>query len=51
MQYAKIPKTICDKFDKIQWGFVWADSEQGRKAHLISWDVCCMPKVDGGLGL
>jgi len=27
MQYAKIPKTICDKFDKIQWVFVWADSE------------------------
>jgi hypothetical protein len=50
MQYAKIPKTICDEIDKIQRGFIWGDSDQGRKAHLISWDVCCLPKVDGGLG-
>ncbi|GAU24368.1 hypothetical protein TSUD_390770 [Trifolium subterraneum] len=51
MQYGKIPKTICDEVDKIQRGFLWGDSEQGRKAHLISWDVCCLPKIDGGLGL
>jgi len=50
MQYAKIPKTICDEVDKIQRGFVWGDSDQGRKAHLISWNVCSLPKIDGGLG-
>jgi len=50
MQYTKIPKTICDEIEKIQRGFVWGDSDQRRKAHLVSWDVCCLPKMQGGLG-
>jgi len=28
MQYAKIPKTICDEIEKIQRGFLWGDSDQ-----------------------
>jgi hypothetical protein len=37
--------------EKIQRRFVWGDSEQRRKAHLVGWDVCCLPKINGGLGL
>ncbi|WJX23235.1 hypothetical protein P8452_12461 [Trifolium repens] len=51
MQYAKIPKTLCDEMEKIQRGFLWGDTDQKRKPHLISWDVCCLPKKDGGLGI
>jgi len=50
MQYAKIPKFICDEIEKIQRGFVWGDTEQGRTAHLVGWDMCCQEKVHGGLG-
>ena len=50
MQYVKIPKTICDEIEKLQRGFLWGDSDQRRKAHLVSWDVCCLPKMHGGLG-
>jgi hypothetical protein len=49
MQYAKIPKTLCDEMEKIQRGFLWGDTDQKRKPHMISWDVCCLPKKDGGL--
>ncbi|GAU44778.1 hypothetical protein TSUD_27470 [Trifolium subterraneum] len=51
MQYAKIPKTLCDEMEKIQRGFLWGDTDQTRKPHLISWEVCCLPKDDGGLGM
>ncbi|PNX85610.1 ribonuclease H, partial [Trifolium pratense] len=51
MQYAKIPKTMCDEMEKIQRGFLWGDTEQKRKPHLINWDVCCLAKKDGGLGI
>jgi hypothetical protein len=51
MQYAKLPKTLCDEMEKIQRGFLWGDTEQTRKPHLINWDICCLPKVDGGLGI
>jgi hypothetical protein len=36
MQYAKLPKTLCDEMEKIQRGFLWGDTDQTRKPHLIS---------------
>ncbi|GAU10752.1 hypothetical protein TSUD_425200, partial [Trifolium subterraneum] len=51
MQYAKLPKTLCDEMEKIQRGFLWGDTDQVRKPHLVSWNVCCLPKKDGGLGI
>ncbi|CAJ2657953.1 unnamed protein product [Trifolium pratense] len=50
MQYAKLPKTLCDDMEKIQRGFLWGDKEERRKPHLIGWDICCLSKNDGGLG-
>ncbi|KAK2397728.1 hypothetical protein QL285_059276 [Trifolium repens] len=53
MQYASIPKSICDEIKKIQRSFVivWGDTEQGCKVHLIGWDMCCQQKIHGGLGI
>lgn len=51
MQYAKLPKTLCDHLERLQRGFIWGDSEQGRKTQLVGWNVCCLPKTKGGLGL
>jgi len=51
MQYAKLLKTLCDEIEKIQRGFLWGDTDQIRKPHLINWEVCCLPKGDGGLGI
>jgi len=51
MQYAKLPKTLCDEIEKIQRGFLWEDTDQIRKPHLINWEVCCLPKGDGVLVL
>jgi len=51
MQYAKHPRTLCVEMEKIQRGFIWGDTEQGRKPHLVGWDVICLSKMNGGLGL
>lgn len=51
MQTAMIPEKVCDEVDKICRGFIWGESDQGRKVHLISWDKIYCPKKDGGLGL
>ena len=37
MQYAKLLKTLCDEIEKIQRGFLWRDTDQIRKPHLINW--------------
>ncbi|RVX21242.1 hypothetical protein CK203_002283 [Vitis vinifera] len=31
--------------------FLWSGIEEGKKNHLISWDVVCRPKEFGPLGI
>jgi len=50
VQDVKIPKIICDEIEKFQCSFLWGDSDQRRKPHLVDWDVGCQPKSNGGLG-
>jgi hypothetical protein len=42
---------LCDRMERIQRDFLWDDTEQIQKPHLIKWDVCCLTKNDGGLGI
>lgn len=51
MQYVKVPKSICNDMERIQRRFIWGDSKHSRKVHLVGWDVCCLPKKEGGPGL
>jgi hypothetical protein len=45
-----IPKSCLQEIEKIQRGFIWGDSEEGRKAHMIGWNQLTLPKNSGGLG-
>lgn len=51
MQATKIPSSICDKLDKLNRNFLWGDTDEKGKIHLLSWDKVCKPKVKGGLSL
>jgi ribonuclease HI len=39
-----------NEIEKVQRAFIWGDTEDKRKAHLISWDTMTQPKSCGGLG-
>ena len=30
--------------------FLWSGIGEGKRDHLVSWDVVCNPKAKGGLG-
>jgi hypothetical protein len=30
---------------------LWNDTKDKRKLHLANWDLVCMPKAQGGLGI
>ena len=46
----KIPISIVSKIEKLQRDFLCSGAREGKKDHLIRWDVVCRPKKLRGLG-
>ena len=46
----KIPVSVATKIERLQRDFLWSKVREGKRDHLISWDVVCNPKAKGGLG-
>ncbi|KAL7214682.1 hypothetical protein ACSBR1_026965 [Camellia fascicularis] len=51
MQTMKVPIRVCDDIDRLNRNFLWGDTLEHRKIHLIKWDQVCKKKEDGGLGI
>ena len=51
MQSVKLPFELCDKLDKLSRDFLWGSSTVKRKMHLVKWDVVCLLRKKGGLGV
>lgn len=49
MQHEKIPKSILLNIERSQRDFIWGSNPNGRKPHLVSWEVLCKPKHSGGM--
>ncbi|RVW75344.1 hypothetical protein CK203_052921 [Vitis vinifera] len=46
----KIPASVAAKIERLQMDFLWSGVGEGKRDHLVSWDVVCKPKAKGGLG-
>ncbi|XP_074304306.1 uncharacterized protein LOC141639024 [Silene latifolia] len=46
-----IPNGILNKINAICRNFLWPGKDEYKKALAVSWDTCCTPKSEGGLGL
>lgn len=51
MQTMHFPTNVCDKLDRINRNFLWGDTEEKKKIHLVNWHSVCKSKDKGGLGL
>ncbi|CAN1787165.1 Putative ribonuclease H protein At1g65750 [Linum perenne] len=51
MQTAVLPVHVANRIDAIIRNFVWGDTPNRSKVHLLAWDRICRPKDQGGLGL
>ena len=40
----KISTSVVSKIEKLQRNFPWSRAKEGRKDHLISWDLVCKLK-------
>ncbi|RVW35813.1 putative ribonuclease H protein [Vitis vinifera] len=46
----KIPVSIASKIEKMQRDFLWSGVGEGKRDHLIRWEVVSRPREMGGLG-
>ena len=46
-----IPASVAHRIERLQRNFIWDSLGEGRKHHLVSWDIVCSPIVNGGLGI
>ncbi|GMP25580.1 hypothetical protein CsSME_00002379 [Camellia sinensis var. sinensis] len=51
MQTTAIPKNVCDEIDRINRNFLWGDTLERKKVHLVKWEKVCKSKNAGELGL
>ncbi|OMO64495.1 reverse transcriptase [Corchorus capsularis] len=50
MQNRLLPSRICSEIDRTCRNFIWNDSEQKKKIHLLRWEEVTKPKNLGGRG-
>lgn len=46
----KCPSVIVRRTEKLQQDFLWNDTVETRKYHLVRWDHVCTLIANGGLG-
>ena len=46
-----IPVSMAKQIEKIQRDFLWGCDEGVNRYRLVSWDVICQPRHNGGLGI
>ncbi|RVX20328.1 Transposon TX1 uncharacterized 149 kDa protein [Vitis vinifera] len=46
----KLPASVAAKIERLQRDFLWSGIGEGKKDHLVRWDVVCKPKEIGVLG-
>ena len=51
MSLFRMPKSVARRLEKLQRDFLWGGANGGKKGHLVKWEVVCVDKEKGGLGL
>ena len=46
-----IPKMVILRFEQIQRNLLWGGGRLDKKPHLVRWEIVCMDKRSGGLGV
>ena len=46
-----IPTKTCNLIERLMRNFLWFDNLEKTNSNLVRWDLVCLPKSEGGLGL
>ena len=51
LSFYRVPVGIRESLDSVRKNFLWNENEVEKKNHLVNWQVVCLPKDQGGLGI
>ncbi|CBI31907.3 unnamed protein product, partial [Vitis vinifera] len=51
MSMLSMPRKVRLRLERIQRDFLWGGGALERKLHLVRWDLVCLEKCNGGLGV
>ena len=51
MSMLSMPRKVRLRFERIHRDFLWGGGALERKLHLVRWDLVCLEKCNGGLGV
>ena len=51
LSFFKIPQRVVDKLVSLQRNFMWGGNHQLKRIPWVKWEVVCLPKSEGGLGI
>ncbi|CAL1353205.1 unnamed protein product [Linum trigynum] len=51
MQTEMLPMNVCRSLDQINRSFIWGETDEKQKLHLVPWQRLLAPKQNGGLGI
>ncbi|CAK8574433.1 unnamed protein product [Lathyrus sativus] len=51
MMTTMIPKACLKDIHKLQRKFIWGDTENKKKFHVVDWKMVTRPKNEGGMGI
>lgn len=49
--YLFLPKNILGKIQSCFSKFLWGGNHDAKCQHKVAWSECCLPKLEGGLGI
>ena len=51
LSFFKLPQRIADRLVSLQRNFMWGGEHDQKKIPWVKWDVICLHKKEGGLGI
>ena len=51
MSLFQMSRSVCLRLEKIQRDFLWGYGALESKPHVVKWDIVCLDKRKGGLGV
>ena len=51
LSFFKVPQKVVNRLVALQRNFLWGGDHDHKKIPWVKWEIVCLPKSEGGLGI